>query len=94
MNEKNEVQLSGGFTSLGGVNGSVAFAPGNHVALQAYGSMHTNEIRYFQGSVGYYTKSKSDMNFEIYAGLAGGNGNDLGFDDEVYVNGDYLLYFA
>lgn len=94
MNERNEVQISGGFTSLAGVNGSVAFAPGDHVALQAYGSMHTSEIRYYQGSVGYYTKSKSNINFEIYAGLAAGNGNDLGYGDEVYVNGDYQLYFA
>jgi len=94
MNERNEVQLSGGVTMLGGIEGSVAYAAGDHVALQAYGSIHTEQIRYFQGSVGYYTKSKSNINFEIYAGLGGGNGNDSGFKDDLFVNGNYLLYFT
>ena len=94
MHEQNEVQISCGFTSLAGVNGSLAYAPGEHVAIQAYGSMHTREIRYLQGAVGYYTKGKSGLNFEIYAGMGGGNGNDLGYGEEVYVNGDYFLYFA
>lgn len=94
MNEKNEVQLNGGFTFLGGVNGSVAFAAGDHVALQAYGAVHPEQINYFQGSVGYYTKNKSDLNFEIYAGLGAGNGTDWGFDNTELYNGDYLLYFA
>ena len=94
MNERNEVQISGGFTSLGGLNGSVAYAPGNHVALQAYGSMHTTEIRYFQGSLGYYTRSKSDLNFEIFGGLAFGNGSEWGLDNMENFYVDYLLYFA
>jgi hypothetical protein len=94
MNEKNEVQLSGGATMLGGLDGSVAYAAANHVALQAYGSLHTEDIRYFQGSIGYYTKNKSDINLEIYAGLGSGNGNNWGFEDDKYVDGDYLLYFA
>jgi len=94
MNEKNEVQLNGGFTFLGGANGSVAFAAGEHVALQAYGSVHPDQINYFQGSVGYFTKSNSDLNFEIYAGLGAGDGSDWGFDNTELYNGDYLLYFA
>ena len=94
MNEKNEVHVSGGLTMLGGIDGLVAFAPADHVALQAYCSLHSDETRYYQGAVGYFTKSKEDLNFEIYAGVGGGNGNNYESDNNGYVNGDYLLYFA
>lgn len=94
MNEKNEVHVSGGLTMLGGIDGSVAYAPADHVALQAYASLHSDEIRYYQGAVGYFTKSKEDLNFEIYGGVGGGNGNNYESDNNGYVNGDYLLYFA
>jgi hypothetical protein len=94
MNQKNEVQLSGGVTMLGGVDGSVAYAPGQHVAMQVYGSLHTTQISYFQGAIGYCTKSKSDINFEIYGGVGSGNGDSFGFNSFNNANGGYMLYFA
>jgi hypothetical protein len=94
MNTKNEVQLSGGVTMLGGVDGSVAYAPGQHVAMQLYGSLHTTQISYFQGAIGYYMKSKSALNFEIYGGIATGNGENFGFNSLNNANGGYMLYFG
>jgi hypothetical protein len=93
MSEKNEVQLNGGFSFLGGGYGSVAFAPAQHVALQVYGSIYPENTN-FQGSVGYCTKNQSDLNFEIYGGLGSGIGSD--YDDGIttYSNADYLLYFV
>lgn len=93
MSEKNEVQLSGGFSMLGGVSGSVAFAPAEHVALQVYGSAYPENTN-IQASVGFYTRTNSDLNFEVYAGFGSGNGSEYADLTYTYSNPDYLLYFA
>jgi len=94
MCEKNEVQLNGGFSILGGVYGSAAYAPGNHVALQIYGAAYPDNSN-FQGTIGFYTKNKSAQNFEVYAGYGNGKGTEYtdSNNKHVYSNADYSLYF-
>jgi len=94
MCEKNEVQLNGGFSILGGVYGSAAYAPGNHVALQIYGAAYPDNSN-FQGPIGFYTKSKAAQNFEVYAGYGNGKGTEYtdSNNQHVYSNADYSLYF-
>lgn len=94
MQQKNELQLSGGVSILGGLNGSVAFAPVQHVALQVYASAYPENTN-FQGSVGYFTKTKTNLNFEIYAGLGSGKGTEYADDSSsTYSNADNLIYFV
>jgi hypothetical protein len=65
INEKNELQLCTECTMLGGIRDSVAYAPAEHVVLQVYEAMHPDQIKYFQGSAGYCTKSRSNMSFGL-----------------------------
>jgi len=94
MQEKNELQLSGGVSMLAGISGSVAYAPAQHVALQAYASAYPQNNN-FQGSVGYFTKTKANLNFEIYAGFGKGIGTEITDDSSsTYHNADNLIYFV
>lgn len=91
---KNEVQLDAGVSALGGVYGSVAFAPAQHVALQVYGAVYPENTN-FQGAIGYATKTKSDLNFEIYGGFGTGKGTKYTDDNSTtYSNADYSIYFV
>jgi hypothetical protein len=94
MQEKNELQLSGGVSMLAGISGSVAFAPAQHVALQVYASAYPENTN-FQGSIGYFTKTKTNLNFEIYAGIGNGIGTKITDDSSsTYHNADNLIYFV
>lgn len=94
ISEKNEVQLDAGVSALGGVYGSVAFAPAQHVALQVYGAVYPENTN-FQGAVGYATKTESNLNFEIYGGFGTGKGTEYTEDNTTtYSNADYSIYFV
>lgn len=94
MQEKNELQLSGGVSMLGGVNGSVAFAPAQHIALQIYASAYPQNNN-FQGSIGYFTKTKTNLSFEIYTGFGKGKGTEITDDSSsTFSNADNLIYFV
>lgn len=93
MSTQNEAQFNGGVTLYGGLNASAAYSPGQHVAIQAYGSVHPSNIYYAQGALGYYTKTKSNINFEIYGGYGGGKGSAFDFENYDSLAGKYSLYY-
>jgi len=94
MSEVGELQLSAGGTNLLGACASVAYAPAEHFAIQAYGSTYFGDINYAQACMGYFTKTKLNSNFEIYGGVGTGNGSELFNSENLNREGKYMLYFA
>lgn len=94
MTAKHELQLSGGITVPPAITGSVAFSPFNHIALQAHGFLAPQGSAYYQGMIGYYWKNLQNLNFEVYGGLAKGEGKAMKVTGAPSLNGNYSAYFT
>lgn len=94
MTAKHELQLSGGITVPPAITGSVAFSPFSHVALQVHGFIAPQGSAYYQGMIGYYWKNHQSLNFEVYGGLAKGEGKAMKVSGSPSLNGNYSVYFT
>jgi hypothetical protein len=94
MSAKHELQLSGGITVPPAITGSVAFSPFSHIALQAHGFLAPQGSAYYQGMIGYYWKNQQSLNFEVYGGLAKGEGKAMKVSGSPSLNGNYSVYFT
>ena len=56
MKEKGELQIDGGITFLPGTQGSAAWSPVNHLAVQGHAFTNIGNIQYSQIALGYYNE--------------------------------------
>lgn len=74
MKEKGELQIDGGFTILPGIQGSVAWSPVNHLAVQGHAFTNIGNIQYSQIALGYYNELPKIFRYEVYGGAGFGDG--------------------
>lgn len=96
LSKPKEVQLNAGATMYFGGTVSAAFAPAEHVGAQVYASLHPGNLAYAQASLGFWNKSVSNINIELYGGVGYGTGINSVNEDFDYSDLDskYKLYFA
>lgn len=95
FSEEKEFQASAGVTMFMGGTISAAYAPANHLGTQIYASVHPGNIAYAQGSIGFWNRSVSNVNFEAYGGFAVGKGfTDRESVDLSNLETQYKLYFT
>jgi hypothetical protein len=95
LSEKHEFQADAGATMFLGGTISAAYAPFENIGTHVYASLHPGNSAYVQGSVGFWSKSEADVNFELYGGMGLGQGiNSLDNDFNTSLNTKYKLYFA
>jgi hypothetical protein len=94
MSAKNELQLSAGISIPPGITGSVAYSPFNHVAVEGHGYLGPQGSNYVQGMAGYYWKNVQGLNYEMYGGIAKGNGKAMKAAGDISLEGDYFIYYT
>jgi hypothetical protein len=94
MSYKNEMHFSGGITLPAGAAVSATYSPFNHVAFQIHGFVTPDEGQHLQGIAGYYWSNGSPFRFEIYGGLAKGQGKTIKASNPGFLKGDYKTYFT
>ena len=97
MKEKGELQIDGGITFLPGIQGSAAWSPVNHLAVQGHAFTDLGSVQYSQAALGYYNELPKIFRYEVYGGAGFGDGTYYhpahgdAYDWEM--NNSYNLYF-
>jgi hypothetical protein len=93
MEQRNELQVTGSVSIMPSIAASVAYSPFEHFSIQGFGSVSSDRIHYFQGTLGTYWKTKSELIMEILAGAGSGYGVLVKNSDKSSFESDYQLYF-
>lgn len=94
LTDKHELQVAVGGSLYSGRNASIAFAPINHLAFQAYGAKYAAGNYYYQGSIGKFWQGKSGRILEVYSGYGEGAGYAETDYNGSFNEGSINLYFA
>lgn len=92
MEHKNQLKLSGSISMLPAVSATACYSPLKHISVLAYGLEAPDQIRYFQGALGYYWKP-SNYTLEIYGGYGSGGGSMSRNANPGNLSGNYDTYF-
>jgi len=93
LTERNELQIDGGISAPAGCNVAIAYSPVSNIGIQVFGSLSAESGYHYQGAIGYYWNKNPSLKYEIYTGIATGNGTAFKTSRPGSLNGDYSTYF-
>jgi len=93
LSGRNELQIEGGISAPAGCHVSIAYSPLTKIGIQAFGSLSAESGHHYQGAIGYYWNNRSSLKYEIYSGIATGNGTAFMTRKPGSLKGDYSTYF-
>ena len=95
INKKNDLRIDAGVSTIGTAGtATVSYGVSNNLAVQGYGTIHTNDRYFFHGALGYYKNLKNRNVMEIYGGFGKGYGFSNNHDTQTDISGNYQTYFA
>lgn len=94
ISEKNDLRVDAGISVVPSINATVSYGLTDKIAVQAFGSVGTDDRYYFQAATGLYKNTGYNKIFELYAGFGYGYGNAYNGAHGARLLGDYQLYFG
>ena len=93
ISKKNDLRIDAGISIFPSVNATVSYGLTDKIALQAFGSLGSDERYYFQGATGIFKKYDNQKIMEIYGGYGYGYGRVPDNSDPGGLYCDYQQYF-
>jgi hypothetical protein len=93
ISEKNDLRIDAGISIVPSAHATVSYGLTDKIALQAFGSLGSDERYYFQGAAGIFRKYDNQKVIELYGGFGYGYGSAYRDANPGDLYGDYQQYF-
>lgn len=94
ISKKSDLKVDAGISLVPAAHATVSYGLTNKIAVQAFGSLGSDEHRYLQGAIGYFKNTGNNNVMEIYAGFGSGHGSAYKDSNPGDLHGNYQLGFA
>lgn len=95
INHKNDIRIDAGANRLFTAGmATVSYGLTDKVAVQAYGSLGSNNRYFYHGALGWYKNLENRNVMEVYVGAGNGYGYNSNHDTGTDKSGNYQVYFS
>ena len=94
INKKKDLRVDAGISAPPAAFATISYGLTDKIAIQAFGSIGSDNRYYFQAAGGIYQKRQNHFLMEVYSGFGYGQGEAfiLGMDERL--RGNYQIYFG
>jgi hypothetical protein len=93
IKNKHDLRLDAGFSVIPTVHATISYGLTKTIAIQAFGSIGSDNFKYFQIAPGLYKDFGNNRVMELYGGFGSGYGDAYKDSNPGRMYGDYQLYF-
>ena len=93
IKDKNDLRIDAGISLIPTVHATISYGLTKNVAVQAFGSIGSDDRKYFQLAPGFYKDFGNRRVMELYAGFGSGYGDAYKDYNPGRMYGNYQLYF-
>lgn len=94
INGKNDLRIDAGISLIPSVNATISYGLTNKMAIQAFGSIGSEDRSYFQVAPGIYKDFTNNNVMELYGGFGTGHGDVFNDANPGHLVGNYQIYFV